>query len=273
LGNFENLRIYLKQIHNTHTLTEKEKESLFKLIKKKGKGCEEARRKIIKDNLALVVNLAKKYYYPGMNIEFLDFVEEGNIGLVKAVEKYDYSKGFKFSTYASWWIEKHFQEAILKSRSVIQIPEKTWRYLKKIEETTSQLLHQTGQSPDVKELSEKIDISMAELRETFYSAMKMKNVKSLDYYLDDDNTSTLESIVANEEIGESIIEKMSRKEEVEGLLESLTEEEKQVLKMRYALVDDMQHTYKEIAQKLKISPSKAKELQERAIKKLRRIAE
>jgi RNA polymerase sigma factor (sigma-70 family) len=273
VAKFENLKLYLKQIHSKPELTEKEKEKLFRLIMKSGKKAEEAKMKIVQNNLSLVVNLAKKYYYPGMNMEFLDFIEEGNIGLVKAVEKFDYRKGFKFSTYASWWIEKHFQEAVLKSRSVVQIPEKTWRYLKKIEQTTTELLHQTGHAPNIKELSKEIDISIGELRDTIHSAMKMKNIRSLDYYVDEDQTRTLESIISKEEFADDeLVEKMSKKEQVENLLKNLTEEERCVLQLRFALDGNEKYTFKEIGEKLKISPSKAKEVLDRTIKKLKRIA-
>jgi RNA polymerase primary sigma factor len=274
LGNRENISIYLKQIHNTNTLSEKEKEKLFRAIKKNGKNSEKARLRIIQDNLSLVVSLAKKYYYPGMNIEFLDFVEEGNIGLVRAVEKYDISKGFKFSTYASWWIEKHFQDALLKSRSIIQMPEKTWRYMKKIESTTADLLQQTGQIPDIKDVSKKIDISISELREVLLATIRMKNIKSLDYYIDGDKTITLESIIAKDEACcDELVDKISREETISSLMGVLDETEREVIKLRFALLDDKKYTYKEIAELLKISPSKAKELQERAIKKLRRKAD
>lgn len=273
MSNFENLKIYLEQIHNYPQLTEKEREKYFKQIQKGGKGSEKARLKIIQDNLSLVVNLAKKYYYPSMNIEFLDFIEEGNIGLIKAVERYDYDKGFKFSTYASWWIEKHFQAAILKSKSIIQLPERTWRYLKKIEESTNQLLHQTGHAPDIKDLSEKIDITISELRATLQSAMKMKNIKSLDYFLDDEKTRTLESVLTKEEMStDELVDKLSKAEEVKDLLSNLTDQEKGVIELRFALIDNERYTYKEIGEKLGISPSKAKELQNRAIRKLKRMA-
>ncbi|MFH1414468.1 MAG: sigma-70 family RNA polymerase sigma factor [Elusimicrobiota bacterium] len=253
-------------------MTEEERKKLFNKIKKKTRGYKEARLNIIQDNLSLVVNLAKKYYYPRMNIEFLDFIEEGNIGLVKAVEKFDPGKGFKFSTYASWWIEKHFQDAFLKSRSVVQIPEKIWRYMKKIEKTTTILLQQTGQAPEIGELARRIDMSIAELRETLQSAMKIKNIRSLDYYLDDDKTSTLEDIVPKEEgSADNVVDNLSSLEQVESLLSLLTEEERCVLEMRFGLVNDDKCTYKDIGEKYKLSPSKAKEIQERAIKKLRRI--
>ncbi len=273
MGKFENLKIYLKQIHNTPSLTEEERKKLFSQIRKKGKGSEKARLKIIQDNLSLVINLAKKYYYSGMNIEFLDFIEEGNIGLVKAVERYDSKKGFKFSTYASWWIEKHFQEACIKSRSIIQFPEKTWRYLKKIDETTTDLLHQTGRSPDIKELSKKIDISIVELRKTLWLAVKMRNVKSLDYFLDGEGTITLEDVLSKEEL--SVDEKddnENRKELVGKLLNYLTDEERKVLKYRFALDENKRCSYEEISEKLKISQSKASEIYGKAIRKLRNIA-
>ncbi|MFC2091959.1 sigma-70 family RNA polymerase sigma factor [Elusimicrobiota bacterium] len=267
------MKIYLQQIHNTADLTPEEREKCFKQIKKGGKRSEKARLKIIQDNLSLVVTLAKKYYYPNMNLEFLDFIEEGNIGLVKAVEKFDATKGFKFSTYASWWIEKHFQDAVLRSRSIVQIPDKTWRYLKKIEQTTTQLLQQTGQTPDINDLSKKIDITMKELRKTLQSAMKIKNIKSLDYYIDDDKTKTLEAVISKEGfLNDEALDDMSKKEQLADLLNHLTAEERTVLELRFALFENPKHTYKEIGDKLKISASKAKEIQDRSIRKLRKLA-
>jgi len=273
LSKLENLRLYLKQIHSAPSLTEEEKEKLFKKLNNKGKKSEAVRNKLIQDNLALVVNLAKRYYYPGMNMEFLDFIEEGNIVLVKAVERFDYSKGFKFSTYASWWIEKHFQEAFLKSRSIVQIPEKIWRHLKKVEEMTNRLLHETGHAPNIQELSKQIDITISELRDTLHAAFKMKNIKSLDYYIDDDESRTLESIVATQEItDDELVDKLARKEQVLDLLSNLDYQERQVLELRFALQDNKKHTFNEIGKMLKMSPSKAKETLDRAIRKLRRIA-
>ncbi len=265
------LKIYFKQIHDIEPLSEEEEKKLFRKVKGKGKKAEAARLRLIEVNLPLVITLAKKYYYPSLSIEFLNFIEEGNIGLIKAVERYDPDKGFKFSTYASWWIEKHFQEAILQSRSVIQLPEKKLRTLKNIEETASKLLRESGEAPDYKELADKIDISITEVRDTLLSAMKMKYVKSLDFYLDSSESKTLKDIVSDgKEAFEDVIEKISLKEELDTLLGALNPREKQVITLRFGLENNHNHTYKEISGKLGISVSRTRDIQNVAIRKLRR---
>ncbi|MFW6134931.1 MAG: sigma-70 family RNA polymerase sigma factor [Elusimicrobiota bacterium] len=271
MTNTQPLKIYLSQIHEIESLTKEQEKELFKLIKKKGKKAKQARLKVIEVNLPLVVSLAKKYYYPGMNMEFLDFIEEGNIGLVKAVEKFDPSKGFKFSTYASWWIEKHFQAAVLKSRNIIHIPEKKWRNLKKIEEKITQMLHETGHVPKVKELAKKIDMSISQIRDVLQTTLKMKYVKSLDYFIDGDKTRTYKEVISKKETTlDDVIEKISKKEQIKSMLDKLDTLEKKVLILRFGLNKQGNHTYKEIAKELDINPIKAKEIQLTAIRKLRK---
>ncbi|MBN2406608.1 MAG: sigma-70 family RNA polymerase sigma factor [Elusimicrobia bacterium] len=270
----ETVKIYLNQLYEIPSLSEEEEKELFYQIKKKGRKAEKARLRIIESNLPLVVSLAKKYYYPSMNIDFLNFIEEGNIGLMRAVEKFDVSKGFKFSTYASWWIEKHFQGAVLRSRSVIQMPEKTWISLKKVEATINELLHETGHTPDIKELSNKIDLSMNEIRDILNSATKVKNVKSLDYYLDNDETRTLGDTISNEEFTlDMVFNKINEGKDLKNLLSVLTPQEQEVIELRFGVVDGNRYTYKEIGEKMKISPLKAKDLQEIAIRKLKRLSD
>ncbi len=269
MAEYKALKIYLKQIHHIPTLTEKERKKYFLKIKKKGKDSEKARLKIIQDNLSLVVNLAKKYYHPGMQIEFLDFIEEGNIGLIKAVEKYDSSKGFQFSTYASWWIEKHFQKAFFKSKNIIQLPERTQIHLKKIENITRQLLYQTGRSPDIKELSKKINLSIAEIRKVLHTAMKIKNVIPLDYFLDNEQTIRLEDMISTDEIS---VEEINRKKMVKKLMSHLTDKEKIILNYRFALDNTERLPFDKIAKKLKLTMKNVYDIYESAIKKLKRIA-
>ncbi|MFC2061455.1 RNA polymerase sigma factor RpoD/SigA [Elusimicrobiota bacterium] len=267
----ETIRIYLNQLHEIPMLTAEEEKKLFNQMNKGGKKGEEARMKLIESNLPLVVSLAKRYYYPAMNIEFLNFIEEGNIGLVKSVKKFDVTKGFKFSTYASWWIEKHFQSAALKSRSIVQVPEKTWINLKKIENTINRLLHETGQAPDMDELTKKIDLSILEVRDILQSTLKIKNIKSLDYFLDAEGTRTLGDIVTDEDASvDSMLNDIFEKQQIEEMLNVLDERERKVIELRFGLDGKKNHTYEEIAEKLGISAVKAIDLQKIAIKKLQR---
>lgn len=266
------LKIYIKQIHDVKPLSEEEELALFHEAKGKGKKAKKARLRLIKSHLPIVITLAKKYYYPGMGMEFVNFVGEGNIGLIKAVEKFDPEKGYKFSTYASWWIEKYFQESILKARSVIQLPEKKFRDLKKIEKTTSKLLRESGSSPDYKDIAKRIDMSISEIRQTIISTLKMKYVKSLDYYIDADKSMTLKDIISDDEdLIENIMEKISIDKQLTELLATLDKEEKKVITLRFGLGNHHNHTYREIADSLGISPAKARDIQDVAIRKLRHI--
>ena len=274
MANTETIKIYLKQLGEIKTLTEEEEKKFFQNIKKGGAVAEEARLKLIESNLPLVVNLAKKYYYPSINIDFLNFIEEGNMGLIKAVEKFDASKGFKFSTYAYWWIEKYFQMAVLKSKSIIQLPERTWMALKKIERITKKIMHKTGHNPDVKELAEKIDMSVEELQDILDTAMKFKGIRSLDYFIDDDNARTLVDVSADEEesAGDTIYSELSEDQRLESLIENLNDTEREVIKMRFGLVDNRIYSFKEVAEKLGIATVKVRDIQEIAIRKLRKLA-
>ncbi len=266
------LKIYIKQIHNINPLTDEEEAELFRKSKGKGKEAKKARLRLIETNLPIVITLAKKYYYPSMGIEFVGFIGEGNIGLMKAVEKFDPDKGYKFSTYASWWIEKYFQEAILRSRSVIHLPEKKFRDLKKIEETASTLLQESGTAPDYKNVADRINMSISKVRDTIISTMKMKYVKSLDYYLDTDKTKTLKDIIADDGNAlEKLMEKISVDQQLRELFDELTPEEKKVVTLRFGLNGNKNHTYKEISCALKISSTRARDIQDAAIRKLRHI--
>ena len=270
--NSNSLKIYIKQIHDFEPLSENEEKKLFYRLKKKGKKAEAARRRLIETNLPIVITLAKKYYYPALRMEFVNFIGEGNIGLIKAVEKYDPDKGYKFSTYASWWIEKYFQESILKSRSVIQLPEKKLSDLKKIEESASKLLQKTGSTPSYEDVADKIDMSISKVRDTVISALKMKYVKSLDYFIDAEENKTLKDVISNDEdIIEDIIKKISINNQLRQLFESLNEKERSVLNLRFGLGGRVNHTYKEIASKLNVSPTRARDIQNVAIRKLRHV--
>jgi len=252
-------------------LDEEEEKILFADLKKKGKKSQRARLKIIEANLPLVVSLAKKYFYPGINIEFLDFIEEGNIGLVKAVERFDIDKGFKFSTYASWWIEKHFQSAVLKSKSIIQLPENKWREIKEVEEAAAKLLDEDLRVSDVNKYSVKVESSISRIRELIKNAVKARNIKSLDYYIDGDDTKTLKDVVPGEENTlEELIKDLTEREQLEDFLSELSEVEKKVLELRFGLNGKENCSYGEIAEKLNMSPASAQDIQGRAIRKLKK---
>ncbi len=265
------LKIYIRQIHEIEPLAEKEEVDLFRKSKGKGKKAKEARLRLIEVNLPLVITLAKKYYYPSIGMDFLNFIEEGNIGLIKAVEKFDPDKGCKFSHYASWWIEKHFQESILSARSVIPIPEKKLRDLKKIEEATSRLLRESGSVPDYGEVAEKIDKSISEIVDVLMSVKRMKYVKSLDFYMDNDDARTLKDFIEgnDESFFEELLDKISIRKQIENMFSVLDEREKKIITMRFGLDDKGIHTYDEIGKEMGLSAYKVRDIQDVAIRKLK----
>lgn len=264
----EALRVYLKEIKDIPLLTPKEEIELSKRVKK---GDEQARKKMIRANLRLVINIAKRYMHLG--IPLLDLIEEGNIGLMKAVDKFNPNKGYRFSTYAAWWIKQAITRAISEQSKMIRVPVYMNELIAKWKKTKEHLTQKLKRVPTDQEIIKKMRISK-------------DKVEQINFWLSS-TTSSLEAPVGEEGEGQvmdlvedetatspdSSIEQMFDKERIEHLLSQdiVTPREREVLDMRFGLTDGKQHTLAEVAKKINVSRERVRQIEEEALKKLRKF--
>jgi len=261
----KNIQLYLRDIGEISLLTRDEEIALAKKIRK---GDEEARRHMIRANLRLVVSIAKRYV--NMGLPFLDLIEEGNIGLMKAVEKYDVRIGCKVSTYASWWIKQAIMRALANQGKTIRIPVymvEKMTSLNRIEQEMSQAL---GRKPTDEELSKHLDISVKKVKEI---RAIVKNPTSLYSTLDEEGASQLIDVIEDRDAVSSLhkAHESLTKEDVVELLEFLNEREAQVLIQRFGLLDKNQKTLDEIGKEFGITRERVRQIIEASILKLRKV--
>jgi len=262
----EALRTYLKEIRNIPLLTAKEEIELSKRIKK---GDEQARKIMIRSNLRLVINIAKRYMRLG--IPFLDLIEEGNLGLMKAVDKFNPKKGFRFSTYGAWWIKQAISRSILEQGKIIRIPVYMNELISKWKKTKEQLAQKSKRIPSDEEIAKKMHISAEKMDQiNFWLSAK---TSSLEAPVGEGDESQVMDLVEN--LGsispDAKIEHILDKERINSLLEIMSKREREVLDMRFGLADGKSHTLAEVAQKLGVSRERVRQIEEEALKKLRKF--
>jgi len=263
----DHLRIYLKEINNTELLSSEEEVELAKRVEN---GDKEAKDKMIEANLRLVISIAKKHKGNGLN--FLDLIQEGNKGLIKAVGKFDYTKGYKFSTYATWWIKQKITRALDNQSRTIRIPvhvkKKIYEYIK----TSNQLSKKKGKKPANKEIADWMNVSLKEIQEI---KKNMEKAISLETPVGEEEEKTLKYFIKNEKspAPEEDATDDFLKEEIEEVLEILTDREEKIIKLRFGMIDDRARTLKEISKEFKVSRERIRQLQERALKKLRNFSQ
>jgi RNA polymerase primary sigma factor len=264
----EALKTYLKEVRKTPLLTAKEEIDLSKRIKK---GDERARKKMIQSNLRLVINIAKRYMYLG--IPLLDLIEEGNLGLMKAVDKFNPRKGFRFSTYAAWWIKQAITRSISEQGKMIRVPVYMNELIAKWKKTKEQLAHKLKRAPRDDEIAKKMRLS-PEKREQI-SFWLSTTTSSLDAPVGDESESDVMDLVENKTSisPDSDIEHLLDKERVANLMEIMTDRERQVLDMRFGLADKHGHTLAEVAKKFGVSRERVRQIEETALRKLRKFVE
>ena len=257
------VRMYLKEIGKVPLLTADEE---VELAKKMEEGDEEARKKLAEANLRLVVSIAKRYVGRGML--FLDLIQEGNLGLIKAVEKFDYRKGYKFSTYATWWIRQAITRAIADQARTIRIPVHMVETINKLIRVSRQLLQDLGREPTPEEIAEKMDLSVERVREILKISQEPV---SLETPIGEEEDSHLGDFIQDDNVpspADAAAFTMLR-EQLEEVLETLTERERKVVRLRFGLDDGHARTLEEVGKVFNVTRERIRQIEAKALRKLR----
>ena len=263
IGTEDPVRMYLKEIGTVPLLSAGEE---IRLAKRKAEGDVNAKERLIEANLRLVVSIAKRYVGRGM--QFLDLIQEGNLGLIKAVEKYDYSKGFKFSTYATWWIRQAITRAIADQARTIRIPVHMVETINRLIRTSRQLLQELGREPTPEEIAEKMEMPVERVREI----MKIsQDPVSLETPIGEEEDSHLGDFIQDDEASQPSEEASYTllREQLEEVLSTLTPREEQVLRMRFGLIDGKPHTLEEVGKEFDVTRERIRQIESKALRKLR----
>ena len=257
------VRMYLREIGKIPLLTYEEE---LDLAKKVLEGDEEAKQKLAESNLRLVVSIAKKYVGRGML--FLDLIQEGNMGLIKAVEKFDYTKGFKFSTYATWWIRQAITRAIADQARTIRIPVHMVETINKLIRTSRHLLQQLGREPTQEEIAQEMEMPVEKVMEIQKIA---QDPVSLETPIGEEDDSHLGDFIKDEDSPEpqDSAAYTLLKEQLEEVMSTLTPREAKVLKLRFGLEDGKARTLEEVGKEFKVTRERIRQIEAKALRKLR----
>jgi RNA polymerase primary sigma factor len=255
-----NLHAYLSQIRQDRLLTAEEEKALSRRILQ---GDEFARKSLINSNLRLVVKIARGYLTHDM--ELLDLIQEGNLGLIKAAEKFDFRKNVRFSTYASFWIKQSIARALSNKSRMIRLPHRKEEKLRKITKASQRLSKLNGRTPDAEELSCETKIEKHEIRSIMNLPEKVLSIESSD---ERENYSLKNVIQDSKYNPDYIVMRKYLREKTAEMLEILTEKERQVLLYRYAFINGRKYTLKDIGEKLSISPETVRQVEIKALKKI-----
>ncbi len=262
----EPLKIYLKEIGQIPLLTAEEEVELGERIKA---GDQEARQKMEEANLRLVVAIAK--HYVGKGMAFMDLIQEGNMGLMHAVEKFDAGRGSKFSTYAVWWIKEAIMRALDSQSREIRVPVRVAQNMNKITKTERQMQQALGREVAAEEIAKELHMTTDEVERM---QSYIKNPVSLETPVGEEEDGSLEDFIEDtqEQTPEDAVAALVQKEEVQELLATLSEKEQKVLRLRYGLEDGNVHTLEETGQVLGVTRERIRQLESRALEKLRKTA-
>ncbi len=263
----EPLKIYLNEIGQIPLLSEEEERELGR---RSAQGDSSARQKLAEGNLRLVVSLAK--HYTGRGVQMMDLIQEGNMGLMRAAEKYDYTMENRFSTYASWWIKEAMQRAIDQQSREIRVPVHVAENMKKVQKISKDLQQKLGRDPLPKEIAENMPGKTEEDVKNILSYLQ--SPVSLETPVGDEGENSLGDMVEDktEATPEEAMNALVQKEEVSELLESLSERERQVIRLRYGLEGGKTHTLEEIGSILNVTRERVRQIEARAMEKLRKNA-
>ena len=257
------VRMYLKEIGNVPLLSGEEEVELAKRVEQ---GDEEAKKKLTEANLRLVVSIAKKYVGRGM--PFLDLIQEGNMGLMKAVDKFDYTKGYKFSTYATWWIRQAITRGIADTGRTIRVPVHMVETINKTLRMTRTLLQELGREPTPEEVAARLNVPVARVREVLKIS---RDPVSLDTPIGEEDDSHLGDFIEDDTAlspSDSAAFSMLR-EELKSALESLTDRERQVIELRFGLLDGRARTLEEVGKEFNVTRERIRQIEAKALRKLR----
>ena len=257
------VKIYLKEIGRVPLLTTEEE---IELAQRMAKGDSYAKKRLSEANLRLVVSIAKKYVGRGM--QFLDLIQEGNLGLIKAVEKFDYTKGFKFSTYATWWIRQAITRAIADQARTIRIPVHMVETITKVKKVSSQLLHENGHDPTPEEIADKLNMPVDKVHEIMRVA---QDPVSLETPIGEEEDSHLGDFIQDDNVpvpADAAAFTML-KEQLEDVLSTLTDREQKVLRLRFGLDDGRARTLEEVGKEFNVTRERIRQIEAKALRKLR----
>ncbi|MCK9432658.1 MAG: sigma-70 family RNA polymerase sigma factor [Candidatus Omnitrophica bacterium] len=262
----EALKTYLKEVRLIPLLTAKQEVELNKRIRK---GDELARKEMIRANLRLVINIAKRYMH--MGTPFLDLIEEGNLGLMKAVEKFDHRKGFRFSTYAAWWIRQGITRSISEQGKMIRVPVYMNDLITKWKKTREQLSQKLKRIPSDKEIAKKLKLTPEKTEKINF--WMSSTTSSLDAPIGEDSENQISELVEDKNTiaPDAGIEKLLAKERIENLLEVMSQREREILDLRFGLSDTRPQTLAVVAKKLGVSRERIRQIEETALKKLKKF--
>ena len=260
------VKVYLKEIGRVPLLSPEEEINLALKIQAGGPEGVMAKQRLSEANLRLVVSIAKRYVGRGM--QFLDLIQEGNLGLIKAVEKFDHTKGFKFSTYATWWIRQAITRAIADQARTIRIPVHMVETINKVKKVSSQLLHRNGHEPTADEIAEELDMPVDKVREIMRVAQEPV---SLETPIGEEEDSHLGDFIPDEDapVPAEAASHTLLKEQLSGVLKSLTPREEKVLRLRFGLEDGRPRTLEEVGKEFNVTRERIRQIEAKALRKLR----
>lgn len=263
IGTEDPVRMYLKEIGTVPLLSAEEE---LRLAKRKAEGDESAKERLIEANLRLVVSIAKRYTGRGMS--FLDLVQEGNLGLIKGVEKFDYTKGYKLSTYATWWIRQSVTRALADQARTIRVPVHMVETINKMSKMQRKLTLELGYEPSVSELAEALEMSEDKVMEIMQIA---REPASLETPIGEEDDSNLGDFVADNNVvtPEGNVESVMLREHIDALLGDLKERERQVIVLRFGLEDGHPRTLEEVGKEFNVTRERIRQIEAKALRKLR----
>ena len=260
------VKVYLKEIGRVPLLTPDEEVQLALDIQKGGKDGERAKQRLSEANLRLVVSIAKRYVGRGM--QFLDLIQEGNLGLIKAVEKFDHTKGFKFSTYATWWIRQAITRAIADQARTIRIPVHMVETINKLIRVNRQLAQELGRDPTPAEIAKEMGISESKVREIIKIAQEPVSLETpigeeedshLGDFIEDENAPAPAEVASN----------AMMREQLQEVLHTLTPREEKVIRLRFGLEDGQAHTLEEVGKEFNVTRERIRQIEAKALRKIR----
>ena len=259
----DHVRMYLKEIGKVPLLSTDDEVELARLM---SEGDEAAKKRLTEANLRLVVSIAKRYVGRGML--FLDLIQEGNLGLIKAVEKFDYSKGYKFSTYATWWIRQAITRAIADQARTIRIPVHMVETINKLIRVSRQLLQELGRDPQPEEIAKEMNMSVDKVREIMKIAQEPV---SLETPIGEEEDSHLGDFSPDDDAPapSELASFMLLKEQLMGVLDTLTSREEKVLRLRFGLDDGRPRTLEEVGKVFNVTRERIRQIEAKALRKLR----
>jgi RNA polymerase primary sigma factor len=258
------VKMYLKEIGKVNLLCLKDEQSIAKRV---AEGDPIAKQELIDANLRLVVSIAKKYIGRGM--AFLDLIQEGNIGLIRATEKFDYTKGYKFSTYATWWIRQAITRAISDQSRTIRIPVHLGETMSKLRKASRHLMQELGRKPTEEEVSEYMEMPIDKVRDIFRSSLTPISLETP--IGDESDSSKLGDFVKDDktESPETSLYRNLLRKDLDEIMQELSERERMVIKLRFGLVDDRPRTLEEVGKVYDVTRERIRQIEAKAIKKLR----